>query len=124
LVFVVGPTVLILNLFTDSMGLYIQDILRMSFRSAPLNEGNREWISDWTVFYWAWWIAWSPFVGIFIARISRGRTIREFLIGVTLVPAIVSFFWFTVFGTSAIEVQKKGIVNLGNLMTEEVLFAV
>src|SRR5699024_6440846 len=124
LVFVLGPTILMLNLFTDSFGQYVTDIVRMSFRSAPLNSGGREWINDWTVFYWAWWIAWSPFVGIFIARISKGRTIREFLVGVTLVPAVIGFLWFTVFGTSAIEVQKKGMLDLGTLETEEVLFAV
>lgn len=124
LVFILGPTILILNLFTDSLGTYITDIVRMSFRSAPLNESGREWINDWTVFYWAWWIAWSPFVGIFIARISKGRTIRQFLVGVTLVPAVIGFLWFAVFGVSAIEVQKEGIINLGALETEEVLFAV
>lgn len=124
LIFILGPTILFLNLFTDSFGLYVQDIVGMSFRSAPLDPGNRLWINDWTVFYWAWWIAWSPFVGIFIARISKGRTIREFLIGVTVVPAVVSFIWFSVFGSAAIEVQRKGILNLGGLETEEVLFAV
>lgn len=124
LVFVLGPTVLILNLFTESIGYYIRDFFLMSFRSAPLNETDREWINNWTVFYWAWWIAWSPFVGIFIARVSRGRTIREFLIGVTLVPAFVSFLWFSVFGTSSIEVQKKGMIDLSSFKTEEVLFAV
>lgn len=124
LVFIFGPTILMLNLFTDSFGQYVTDIVRMSFRSAPLNSDGREWINDWTVFYWAWWIAWSPFVGIFIARISKGRTIREFLVGVTLVPAVIGFLWFTVFGTSAIEVQKEGVLDLGALETEEVLFAV
>lgn len=124
LVFILGPSILILNVFTDSLGLYVQDLIRMSFRSAPLDAGNRDWINDWTVFYWAWWLAWAPFVGIFIARISKGRTIRQFLFGVTLVPAVVSFLWFAIFGVSAIEVEKKGIINLGGLETEEVLFAV
>jgi len=124
LVFILGPSILMLNLFTDSLGKYITDIVEMSFRSAPLNAVGRTWISDWTVFYWAWWIAWSPFVGIFIARISKGRTIREFLIGVTLVPSVIGALWFTVFGTSAIEIQKTGIIDLGGLKTEEVLFGV
>src|SRR5699024_4795517 len=119
-----GPSILMLNLFTDSLGKYITDIVEMCFRSAPLNAVGRTWISDWTVFYWAWWIAWSPFVGIFIARISKGRTIREFLIGVTLVPSVIGALWFTVFGTSAIEIQKTGIIDLGGLKTEEVLFGV
>src|SRR5690625_58657 len=124
LTFVLGPTILILNVFTDTLGLYIQDIIHMSFRSAPLPTDNVGWINEWTIFYWAWWIAWAPFVGIFIARISRGRTIREFLFGVTLVPAVVSFLWFAVFGVSAVNGQEKGIMNLGGLETEEVLFAV
>lgn len=124
LVFVIGPTILILNVYTDTLGLYIRDFIQMSFRSAPFNAANRDWINNWTVFYWAWWIAWAPFVGIFIARISKGRTIRQFLLGVTLVPAFVSFLWFSVFGTTAIEVQRKSVDILNNLATEEVLFAV
>ncbi|WP_010677561.1 glycine betaine uptake BCCT transporter [Bacillus timonensis] len=124
LMFVAGPTVLILDMFTDSLGGYIQNIVHMSFRIAPLNEEHRSWINGWTIFYWAWWISWSPFVGIFIARVSRGRTIRQFIIGVLLLPALVSFLWFAVFGTSAIEVQKEGLVDLSQFATEEVLFAI
>lgn len=124
LMFVIGPTMLILNMFTDTIGGYIQNLVQMSFRIAPLNEGQRSWINSWTIFYWAWWISWSPFVGIFIARVSRGRTIREFVIGVLLLPALVSFIWFAVFGTSAIEVQQAGNVDLSQLATEQVLFAV
>src|SRR5699024_7249337 len=124
LVFILGPSILMLNLFTDSLGKYITDIVEMSFRSAPLNTVGRTWISDWTVYYCAWWIAWPPIVGIFIARISKGRTIREFLLGVTLVPSVIGALWFTVFGTSAIEIQKTGIIDLGGLKTEEVLFGV
>lgn len=123
LMFIAGPTILILNMFTDSIGGYIQNIIQMSFRIAPLNPEHRSWINSWTIFYWAWWISWSPFVGIFIARVSRGRTIREFLIGVLLLPSLVSFFWFAVFGTSAIKVQKTGL-DLTKFATEEVLFAV
>ncbi|WP_057763496.1 glycine betaine uptake BCCT transporter [Cytobacillus praedii] len=124
LMFITGPTLLILDMFTDSIGSYIQNIIQMSFRIAPLNEEHRTWINNWTIFYWAWWISWSPFVGIFIARVSRGRTIREFIIGVLLLPALVSFFWFAVFGTSSIEVQNAGTVDLTKYATEEVLFAV
>ncbi|MDL4840290.1 glycine betaine uptake BCCT transporter [Aquibacillus rhizosphaerae] len=123
LMFFIGPTIFILNVFTDSLGGYIQDIIRMSFRIAPFNEGHRAWINDWTIFYWAWWMSWAPFVGIFIARVSRGRTIREFLIGVLLLPSLVSFLWFAVFGTSAIETQKAGLIDLTQFATEEVLFA-
>ncbi|GIN94016.1 glycine/betaine ABC transporter [Siminovitchia terrae] len=124
LVFILGPSLLILNLFTDTFGAYVQNIIQMSLRIAPLNEGNRGWINDWTIFYWAWWISWAPFVGIFIARVSKGRTIREFMIGVLILPVIVSFIWFAVFGTTAIDIQLAGAVDLTKYATEEVLFAV
>ncbi|TXC85635.1 BCCT family transporter [Metabacillus litoralis] len=124
MMFFIGPTILILNIFTDTVGSYIQNLAQMSFRIAPLNEEHRSWINGWTIFYWAWWISWSPFVGIFIARVSRGRTIREFLIGVLLFPALVSFVWFATFGTSAIEIQKAEIIDLTQFATEEVLFAI
>ena len=123
LVVILGPTLLIFNMFTDSLGSYLQNIVRMSFSSSPLNADNREWINSWTIFYWAWWISWSPFVGIFIARVSKGRTIREFLTGVLLVPSLVSFFWFAAFGSTAINVQQKA-ADLTGLKTEETLFAV
>ncbi|MCP1145761.1 glycine betaine uptake BCCT transporter [Lysinibacillus endophyticus] len=124
LMFIVGPTILILNMFTDSIGGYIQNIVQMSFRIAPLNDEHRSWINSWTIFYWAWWISWAPFVGIFIARVSKGRTIREFVIGVLLLPTLVSFIWFAVFGTSAIEIQKAVPTDISSLATEEVLFAI
>lgn len=104
---VVGPTVLIMNSFTDSIGQYIQNIVQMSFRLTPNDPEKREWINSWTIFYWAWWISWSPFVGIFIARVSRGRTIREFLIGVLVTPCILTFLWFSIFGVSAMDLQQK-----------------
>ncbi|KKB38851.1 glycine betaine uptake BCCT transporter [Bacillus thermotolerans] len=124
LVIIVGPTLFILNLFTDTLGTYVQNIVRMSFRIAPLDEDSRTWINGWTIFYWAWWISWSPFVGIFIARVSRGRSVREFLIGTLLAPAIVSFLWFAVFGGTAMDMQMAGVVDLTQNATEEVLFAV
>ncbi|WP_163580869.1 glycine betaine uptake BCCT transporter [Gracilibacillus saliphilus] len=124
LMFFIGPTILILNMFTDSIGGYIQNLIQMSFRIAPLNEEHRTWINDWTIFYWAWWISWSPFVGIFIARVSRGRTIREFMMVVLLLPSVVSFLWFTTFGISSIGVQKSGNIDLSPLPTEQILFAV
>lgn len=124
LMFIVGPTLFILDFFTDTLGTYFQNLIRMSFQIAPFDADHREWINRWTIFYWAWWIAWSPFVGIFIARVSRGRTIREFIIGVLLVPSIVSFFWFAVFGSSAVNVQLAGNIDLTQFLTEEVLFNV
>lgn len=123
LVIILGPTLLIFNMFTDSLGSYFQNLVQMSFRSAPVNGENREWINGWTIFYWAWWISWSPFVGIFIARVSRGRTIREFLIGVLLIPTFLSFIWFAAFGSTAMDVQERG-TDLTGLLTSEVLFGV
>ncbi|XKE95826.1 BCCT family transporter [Metaplanococcus flavidus] len=123
LVIILGPTLLILNMFTESLGSYFQNLVRMSFRSAPINGENRAWIDGWTIFYWAWWISWSPFVGIFIARVSKGRTIRQFLFGVLMIPTLVSFIWFAAFGSTAINVQNSG-VDLTGLLTSEVLFGV
>ena len=80
------------------------------------------WLSGWTVFYWAWWISWTPFVGMFIARISRGRTIRQFVTGVLLVPSLVSLIWFCVFGGAAINLQRDGVDLAGQSTTEGQLF--
>jgi glycine betaine transporter len=96
----IGPTLLILNTFTNGLGLYLQDLVRDSFEINPY--GDNQWYGWWTIFYWAWWIAWAPFVGTFIARISRGRTIREFVAGVLLAPTLASFLWFAVFGATGI----------------------
>ncbi|MGM0904089.1 MAG: BCCT family transporter [Bacillota bacterium] len=123
-VFIFGPTLFILNLFTDTVGAYLQNFINMSFRIAPLNEGGREWINGWTIFYWAWWIAWAPFVGVFIARISKGRTIREFVIFVLLVPSVIGFFWFTTFGSAAIVTETTGLLSISSLAAEESLFGV
>lgn len=122
LAIVLGPTVSIFDTFTESIGLYLQNFFRMSFRAAAFDEARRAWINNWTVFYWAWWISWSPFVGVFIARISKGRTIREFLTVVLLVPTILSFLWFSAFGTLANDVQMAG-ADLTRYATEEILFA-
>ncbi|OXS79978.1 glycine betaine uptake BCCT transporter [Domibacillus enclensis] len=124
LMLILGPTMFILNMFTDTIGSYLQNIFRMSFQVAPLDADHNSWINGWTIFYWAWWISWAPFVGVFIARVSRGRTVREFLIGVLLMPSVVSFFWFAVFGASAMNLQMEGAADLTQFATEEVLFAV
>ena len=108
--FVVGPTVFILNNFTESVGNYLANLVPMSFQTAAF--GGGEWLAEWTIFYWAWWISWTPFVGTFIARISRGRTIREFVVGVILVPSMVSFVWFAILGGTAINVQWTGDTDL------------
>ncbi|WP_068672522.1 BCCT family transporter [Oceanobacillus sp. Castelsardo] len=127
-VLVLGPTEFILNFFTTSFGNYVQDLPSMSLRMSPFNEENMEWTNNWTIFYWAWWIAWAPFVGTFIARVSRGRTVKEFVIGVLLVPTIIGAIWFTVFGGTAIQLdfyQGTNIIEQINTYGEEVaLFAV
>jgi len=108
---IIGPTVMIINTFTNSLGLYISTVVKESFQIDPF--GSNEWYGWWTIFYWAWWIAWAPFVGTFIARISKGRTIREFVAGVLLAPTLASFIWFAVFGTMGIntglDVAKEAI---------------
>lgn len=119
---IVGPTILILNTFVDSIGNYLHDFFRMSFSTAPFNVAQHKWIEKWTLFYWAWWLSWSPFVGMFIARISKGRTIREFLTNVLLIPTIFSFVWFSVFGSMSTNIQASGI-NLTSFSVEETLFA-
>lgn len=100
-VLVCGPTVFILDSFTTVLGSYLQEFVRMSFRLTPFSQGDK-WVGLWTLFYWSWWIAWAPFVGTFIARISRGRTIREFVIGVLFVPSVIGALWFAAFGGSAL----------------------
>ncbi|QAS52093.1 glycine betaine uptake BCCT transporter [Halobacillus litoralis] len=120
---VIGPTLYIMNMLIDSLGAYLYTLPKESLRVAPNNEEQQTWIKNWTVFFWAWWIAWSPFVGIFIARVSKGRTIREFLSGVLLVPSAVSFLWFSAFGSSAIVKQDEG-AELASLPPEQMLFGV
>jgi glycine betaine transporter len=110
-VLVVGPTVFELETLVESIGAYLTTIVPASFRTGAF--GDQEWLSSWTIFYWAWWISWAPFVGTFIARISRGRTVREFVVGVLLVPSGVSFIWFAVFGGAAIDLQLSGTADLG-----------
>ncbi|WP_256011652.1 glycine betaine uptake BCCT transporter [Desertivirga xinjiangensis] len=105
LVFVlfVGPTSFIFDVFTTTIGSYLQNLVQMSLTLTPFSQGN--WIKSWTLFYWAWWIAWAPFVGMFIARVSRGRTIKEFVLGVLLVPSLFGFLWFAVFGGTALNLE-------------------
>ncbi|MFD2043960.1 BCCT family transporter [Ornithinibacillus salinisoli] len=123
-----GPTKFIMNMFTTTFGTYIQNLPSMSLRMTPFDTDNLDWIKGWTIFYWAWWISWAPFVGTFIARVSRGRTIREFVTGVLLVPTIFGALWFSVFGGSAINLdffEKANIMeHVNNSGTEAALFAV
>ncbi len=119
----IGPTVLALNAFVDTIGSYLHMFFRMSFRTAAFDDAHHAWIEKWTIFYWAWWLSWSPFVGIFIARISKGRTVREFLFYVLLVPTLFSFLWFSVFGVLATDVYNA-YPQLSSLPAEQTLFAV
>ena len=123
LIIVLGPSTLFMNSFVGTIGMYLNDFLRMSFRTASLYPTRQEWIQNWTIFYWAWWISWAPFVGIFIAQISKGRTIREFLIHVLLVPTIFSFLWFSVFGTAATQASLSD-GTIAGMAAETVLFGV
>ncbi|WP_024448567.1 BCCT family transporter [Mycolicibacterium iranicum] len=121
-VFVVGPTVFILNLLPTSLGSYFADLNMMSARTGAEGADVNAWLQSWTIFYWAWWVSWTPFVGMFIARISRGRTIRQFVGGVLLVPSVVSLVWFAIFGGAAINVQQSGTDLAGEGGVEEQLF--
>lgn len=116
-VFVVGPTVFILDMIPSSLGAYIDQFGSMAGRTGAEGEEVAGWLGGWTVFYWAWWVSWTPFVGMFIARISRGRTIRQFVAGVLLVPSVVSLLWFAIFGGAAIFETDQGAV-LGENDTE------
>jgi glycine betaine transporter len=115
---VVGPTSYIMNVFTTTLGGYASSLLTMSLSTNPFQ--GYEWTRDWTLFYWAWWIAWSPFVGLFVASISRGRTIREFVLGALLVPTLLTFFWFAVFGGAALHLQLEGGAEIAAAATEDV----
>ena len=107
---VLGPTGFIFDTFTTTLGSYLNQLVTMSLRMSPFSGST--WVADWTIFYWAWWISWAPFVGSFIARISRGRSVREFVIGVVLAPTLLGFFWFAVFGGTALWAQIFGHADL------------
>ena len=115
---IAGPTIFILSGFTQSIGFYIENLPVMSTWTETFRDTN--WQGSWTIFYWAWWISWSPFVGMFIARISKGRTVREFILGVMIVPTILSFIWMSVFGGSAIELQASGEGDIFLAVSENV----
>lgn len=125
LLFVAGPTVFILDLIPTAIGHYISDFASMAARSGATGGAVvDEWLSSWTIFYWAWWISWAPFVGTFLARISRGRTIRQFVGGVMLVPSAVSVAWFAILGGSAIDLQRSGVDVVGSGGEEVQIFTV
>lgn len=123
LILLVGPALTVIKVFFNTTGLYISDFIHMSLRLNPFGEG--EWIASWTLFYWAWWIAWAPFVGMFIARVSKGRTVREFVIGVLIVPTLGTCLWMSVFGGSALElVQNRENHDLANYIAKNVSLSI
>ncbi|MFC0180969.1 BCCT family transporter [Thorsellia kenyensis] len=114
LILLLGPTIYLLKAFLQNAGAYFSDIVYKSFNLYAYQP--TDWIGGWTLFYWGWWLSWSPFVGLFIARISKGRSIREFVFGVLFVPAGFTFLWMTVFGNSAINiVQSDALSNLAEI---------
>ncbi|MGP5664588.1 BCCT family transporter [Glutamicibacter arilaitensis] len=128
-VLLLGPTLFLFQNFVQSLGVYLANFMNMTFDVGAFQQGEESatWFSSWTVFYWGWWIAWAPFVGIFIARISRGRTVRQFVTGVLLVPTIVGFLWFSVMGGSGLFRQFFGagdMVQDGAVSAEGSLFQV
>jgi choline/glycine/proline betaine transport protein len=107
---IVGPTLFILDSFVDNYGYYLSRLVQLGTWNEGWQGGNDagNWQESWTIFYWAWWVSWAPFVGVFVARISRGRTVREFMLGVMLIPCSIMFFWFTAFGGTAISISLTG----------------
>ena len=110
---VVGPTLYIFSSYVQNIGHYIQHFFEMSYWTEAYAGEDGGWQNGWTVFYWAWWISWSPFVGMFIARVSKGRTVREFILGVLLVPTMLTFLWMTVFGGTGlwVEMNNPGLIG-------------
>ncbi|WMX44241.1 BCCT family transporter [Streptomyces roseicoloratus] len=115
-VFLFGPTVYVLDTIPASVGGYLHQLLPMASRTGAFSDP--EWLGAWTIFYWAWWLSWAPFVGTFIARISRGRTVREFLVGVLLVPSGATVFWFCVMGGTAIRLESTGAADLAGAVKD------
>jgi glycine betaine transporter len=121
---ILGPTLFLLNMFTSTLGSYVQNVALMGLRLSPFDANEASWTQGWTIFYWAWWISWTPFVGMFIARVSKGRTIREFTIAVLLVPSLVCGLWFTVFGGTGIYLEFTQGLNVSGQSLETALFYV
>ncbi|WP_336368746.1 BCCT family transporter [Avibacterium paragallinarum] len=124
-ILIAGPTLYLLTTFSDNIGIYLSNLVRLSFKTYAYETENTSWFTGWTVLYWAWWCSWAPFVGLFIARISRGRTIREFIFGVLAVPSLFCVLWFTVFGNSAIWLElnvAEGALHAFTSAPEKLLF--
>ncbi|WP_019039228.1 BCCT family transporter [Psychroflexus tropicus] len=106
LVLILGPTLFVFESYLENLGNYFSSVVELSLWNESFTGGD--WQNDWTIFYWGWWISWSPFVGTFIARVSKGRTVKEFILGVLIVPSLITFFWITVFGNSALDAIMDG----------------
>jgi len=117
----VGPTVYILGGFTQNLGYYLRVFPELALWTETFRDTN--WQGSWTVFYWAWWISWSPFVGMFIARISKGRTVKEFILAVVLIPTLLSFVWMSVFGGSALFLQANDVADIVGAVKDDVATA-
>ena len=115
-VLIAGPTIFLLQAYVQNVGAYLGAVVPRTFRMYAYEPNP--WLGDWTLFYWGWWIAWSPFVGMFIARISKGRTIREFISGVLLVPVLFTFLWMTVFGNTAIALDMSGAAPIAQVVAD------
>ncbi len=115
---VVGPTLFVLDSFIQNVGGYVQNFFGLSSWTETYLQSD--WQGDWTVFYWAWWVSWSPFVGMFIARISRGRTLKEFVLGVLIVPSLLTFFWLSTFGGSAIFLELNSLADIATAVTDNI----
>ena len=118
--FFVGPSISIVDSWVTGVGDFISGFVKESFSMAPYGGKYADHLKNWTLYYWAWWIAWAPFVGSFVARISRGRTIAEFVAGVLIVPALGSFTWFAIFGTSALHLQLVKGIEIAAEVTKDI----
>ncbi len=114
----VGPSLFIFDSFVQNLGAYVQNFFELSSWTETYQQSD--WQNGWTVFYWAWWISWSPFVGMFIARISRGRTLKEFVLGVLIVPTLLTFFWLSTFGGSAMYLEINAMADIAGAVSENV----
>ena len=117
-VLIAGPTLFILDSFVQNVGYYLTILPELSFWTESYEATG--WQGGWTIFYWGWWIAWSPFVGMFIARISKGRTVREFILGVMIIPSLLSFFWMSTFGGTALYLELNGLASIADAVSANV----
>ncbi|MGM0403073.1 MAG: BCCT family transporter, partial [Thermodesulfobacteriota bacterium] len=117
-VLLVGPTLFVMNGLLENIGYYFQYLPKLSTWNETYEQS--EWQHGWTIFYWSWWIAWSPFVGMFIARVSHGRTIRQFILGVLLVPTFITFLWITIFGNTALFIEMFGGGGISRVVQENI----